>query len=184
MNARNEVPPSSWVTKYSTLLKPRSRVLDLACGSGRHTCFFAAQGHVVTAVDKNIGSLSGVESYSDVEVVRFDLESGRWPFVGRQFDCVVITNYLHRPLFADIINALSPDGLLIYETFMVGNEQFGRPSSSDFLLEVNELLTVFSEKLKILAYQSGKVKSPKVAVVQRICATPLRDDNGGDHIVV
>ena len=88
MNARNEVPPSSWVTKYSTLLKPRSRVLDLACGSGRHTCFFAAQGHVVTAVDKNIGSLSGVESYSDVEVVRFDLESGRWPFVGRQFDCV------------------------------------------------------------------------------------------------
>ena len=41
-----------------------------------------------------------------------------------------------------------------------------------------------SEKLKILAYQSGKVKLPKVAVVQRICATPLRDDNGGGHIVV
>ncbi len=184
MNAHNEARPSLWVTKHSTLLKPRSRVLDLACGSGRHTCFFAAQGHVVTAVDKNIGSLSAVESYSDVEAIQFDLESGRWPFVGRKFECVVITNYLHRPLFADIINALSSDGLLIYETFMVGNERFGRPSSPDFLLEVNELLTVFSEKLKILAYQSGKVKLPKVAIVQRICATPLRDDNGEHFIVV
>ena len=118
-------------------------MLDLACGPGRHVRYLASRGHKVVACDRDGAALLGLEGVTGVETVRADLEDGSpWPFGTRQFQGIVVTNYLHRPLFAAIASALSPGGVLIYETFALGNEQFGKPSNPDFLLRKDELLGV------------------------------------------
>ena len=162
--------PSVWVKKCAAFLKPRSSVLDLACGSGRHACYLADKGHDVTGLDKNIEVLSQISMRKDIQTLQYDLELSAWPFPDRKFDAIVVTNYLYRPILANIVDSLSPSGVLIYETFMVGNERFGRPSSPDFLLRPNELIEVTHGKLQVVMYESGRVSRPKPALVQRICA--------------
>jgi len=140
-------------------------VLDVASGAGRHARFFAARGLEVVAVDRAPQNIPGVS------FVQADLESGEpWPFAGRRFGAVVVTNYLHRPLFPSIAASLDEKGVLIYETFMIGNERFGRPSNPDFLLRPGELREAFAS-LRILAFEEGEVARPKPAVTQRICAS-------------
>ncbi|MDA1331376.1 MAG: class I SAM-dependent methyltransferase [Proteobacteria bacterium] len=162
--------PSLWVTKCSKLLRPGSKVLDLACGSGRHARYLADRGHSVTAVDKDAESLAQCATFSGIHVIEFDLEIGVWPFLEDKFDGIIVTNYLHRPIMPHIVNGLSDLGVLIYETFMVGNERFGRPSNSEFLLRANELIDVVREKLQVVMYEAGPVSLPKPAYIQRICA--------------
>ena len=162
--------PSAWVQRCSDLLKPCSTILDLACGSGRHTHYLAGKGHHVTALDKNPEALWKISSSIGIRPYEFDLESGPWPFSERKFDAIVVTNYLYRPILQNIVDALSPSGILIYETFMSGNEQFGRPSNPDFLLMPNELINLVHEKLQVLLYEAGRVNDPKPALIQRICA--------------
>ena len=119
----------------------------------------------MVAVDRDPQDLPG-----SVTFVRADLEGGRsWPLAGQRFGAVVVTNYLHRPLFPAILAALEPGGILIYETFMLGNEKFGRPSNPDFLLRPGELLDSFKD-LSVIAFEQGPVTRPKAAVVQRLCA--------------
>ena len=109
----------------------------------------------------------------EVEGIRFveaDLENGSpWPFAGQGFGTIVVTNYLHRPLFPHLLASLNVGGVLIYETFMAGNERFGRPSNPEFLLKPGELREAFKE-LQALGYEEGEVERPKRAVIQRICA--------------
>jgi hypothetical protein len=83
---------------------------------------------------------------------------------------VVVTNFLHRPLFAQLLDALAPDGVLIYETFAVGNERYGRPSNPNFLLRPGELLRLVRDRLCVIAYEALDVKTPKAATMQRVCA--------------
>lgn len=118
------------------------------------------------AVDRDIAALPQLPG---VTVRAADLEAASWPFPGEQFAAIVITNYLHRPLFQYLRDALTPGGVLIYETFMVGNERYGRPSNPDFLLRVNELLTQVTG-LQVLGFEQGYKTQPKPAMVQRICA--------------
>jgi SAM-dependent methyltransferase len=165
--------PSAWVVRWGALVPPGAHVLDLACGSGRHARFFAARGATVTAVDRDADAIAGLAGVPGVIPVVADLEGGPWPFAGQVFDAVVVTNYLHRPLFPAILAALAADGLLVYETFMVGNERFGRPSNPAFLLAPGELLEAVRE-LAVLGFEQGEVARPKRAVMQRVCA--LRGD--------
>ena len=72
---------------------------------------------------------------------------------GRRFDLVLVTNYLHRPILPDIIGAVAPGGLLLYETFALGNERFGKPSNPDFLLRPGELAAAVAGHLEILAFE-------------------------------
>ena len=162
--------PSLWVSKCAKLLRPNSKVLDLACGSGRHARYLADRGHLVTAVDKDAESLAQFANFSGIHVVEFDLERGEWPFPEEKFDGIVVTNYLHRPIISHIVNGLSDSGILIYETFMIGNEQLGRPTNPDFLLRANELIDVVREKLQVVMYEAGPVSLPKPAYIQRVCA--------------
>lgn len=142
-------------------------VLDLACGEGRHARFFRDLGFDVVAVDREPVSIQ------KVEFIRADLEGGHpWPLAGRRFGGIVVTNYLHRPLFPKLAESLAEGGVLIYETFMLGNERFGKPSNPAFLLLPGELLKVFSS-LDVLAFEEGEVERPKPAVTQRICAAKL-----------
>jgi SAM-dependent methyltransferase len=105
----------------------------------------------------------------NVKAVTADLENGPWPFLGQRFGGIVVTNYLHRPLFPHLAEALAPGGVLIYETFMAGNERFGRPSNPDFLLKPGELLKAFGA-LEVLGFEEGQVERPKPAMTQRLCA--------------
>jgi hypothetical protein len=99
-----------------------------------------------------------------------DLEGGPWPFEGQTFDGIVVANYLHRPLFPRLLEALAPGGVLIYETFAAGNERFGKPSNPAFLLKPGELLEAVRGHLDVIAYEALEVSEPRPAVVQRICA--------------
>ena len=155
--------PSAWVLRWAALVD-RGPVLDVASGAGRHARLFAERGLEVVAVDRD------PQSIADVTFVQADLEDGSaWPFAGKRFAAIVVTNYLHRPLFACLEEALEENGLLIYETFMVGNERHGRPSNPAFLLNPGELLAAFQD-LTPIAFEQGYVERPKRAVVQRLCA--------------
>lgn len=161
--------PSAWVRRFAPLIAPGSSVLDLACGNGRHARFLEAGGWRVTAVDRDAGALGGLRGRAGIEIVEADLEAGAWPLGARRFDGIVVTSYLHRPLFSRIAAALTEGGVLIYETFMLGNERFGRPANPAFLLRPGELLEAFAG-LRIVAFEQGEVAQPKPAVVQRLCA--------------
>ena len=155
--------PSDWVVRWAPLVA-RGPVLDVASGPGRHARFFAARGLETVAVDRERHEIPGVK------FVQADLEDETpWPFAGQRFGAIVVTNYLHRPLFKSIEDSLDQGGVLIYETFMIGNERFGRPSNPDFLLREGELVEAFSS-LDVLAFEQGEVARPKPAVTQRMCA--------------
>jgi SAM-dependent methyltransferase len=155
--------PSDWVVRCAPLVI-RGPVLDVASGPGRHARLFAARGLEVVAVDRERHEIPGVR------FVHADLGNGTpWPFAGQRFSAIVVTNYLHRPLFKSIEDSLGEGGVLIYETFMIGNERFGRPSNPDFLLREGELVQAFSS-LEVLVFEEGEVARPKPAVTQRICA--------------
>jgi SAM-dependent methyltransferase len=165
--------PSEWVARWAGKICPGGEVLDLACGSGRHARFLAALGMKVCAVDRDAQALGILAGIAGVSICVADLEGGPWPLAGRRFDGVIVTNYLHRPLFPRILDALSPSGLLVYETFAAGNERFGKPSNPDFLLRPGELLDLVHARLRVLAYEDLEVTTPKPARIQRICACGL-----------
>ncbi len=161
---------SPWVLRCAPLVPAGARVLDLACGGGRHTALFVARGHEVTALDRDIAKLGSLADHPSVEAVEADLEDGSpWPLGDRVFGGVVVTNYLWRPILPRIVGAVAPGGVLLYETFAAGNERFGRPRNPDFLLRSGELLEAGAE-LQRIAYEHGLVERPAKAMVQRLCA--------------
>jgi SAM-dependent methyltransferase len=167
--AHDIVAPSAWVVRWAPLMT-RGRVLDLASGGGRHARYLAGLGHEVTAIDREPQSLESIR------FVRADLEDGSpWPLPGEQFQGIVVANYLHRPLYPLIERTLAPGGVLIYETFMRGNERFGKPSNLAYLLEPGELWRAFAG-LHIIAFEQGLSLEPKPAMRQRLCAR--RTPNG------
>lgn len=170
--------PSAWVRRFLPLVEPGGTILDLACGGGRHARLFAQEGFRVEAVDRDADALATLQGVSGVTTRQADLEDdAHWPLAGRQFDAVVVTNYLHRPHFADLLACVGPAGVLIYETFMLGNERLGRPASPEFLLRPAELLERVGDEFTVIAFEQGRVESPKAAVVQRICAVRRRADS-------
>ncbi len=163
--------PSHWVCRWAPLIRPGGRVLDLACGSGRHVRWLAAQGFVVTAVDRDAAAVQALRAIAQVRVA--DLEGAPWPLPGERFDAVVVTNYLWRPLWPELLAALGVGGVLIYETFADGNESVGKPSRPDFLLHRGELLQV-ARDLRIVAYEDGFLDAPP-RFIQRIAAVAGAD---------
>jgi SAM-dependent methyltransferase len=167
--------PSEWVLRWAQLVE-RGPVLDVACGAGRHATLFAERGFEVYALDRDDQVLPG-----SIHFVRADLEDGSpWPLHGKRFAAIVVTNYLHRPLFPRLVESLEPGAVLIYETFMLGNERYGRPSNPNFLLRPGELLEAFAT-LGVVAFEQGTVERPKKAVVQRICV--IREPAGSVRIL-
>lgn len=169
--AHSGLPASDWVRRWSHLVPAGSTVLDVACGSGRHTRWFHGRGCVVTAVDRDVAALQGLQSVAHTVVA--DLENAPWPLPGTRFNAVVVTNYLWRALWPDIAGSLADSAVLIYETFAQGNARVGKPSNPDFLLRPGELLQVAAEHgLRVVAYEDGFCSQPD-RYVQRLVAVRL-----------
>jgi SAM-dependent methyltransferase len=169
LHVHGDGAPSAWVARFGALL-PAGEVLDLACGAGRHARHFAALGHPVLAVDRDDAALQAAAG-PGITTLQADLEGAPWPFEAGRFAGIVVTNYLHRPTLAAMGASLRSDGILIYETFSIGNEVYGKPSNPAFLLAEGELLaTAAALGLRVIAYEDGAVSAPKPAMVQRLCA--------------
>ena len=168
--AHRGLAPSDWVRRWGSLVPFGGTVLDVACGHGRHVRWFAALGHQVTGLDRAEDALAGLIGVA--ETVLADIENSPWPMLEagqpRQFDAVVVTNYLWRPLLQTLADSVAPGGLLIYETFASGNQTVGRPSNPDFLLRPGELLTQFAD-WRVIAFEDGFLPQPE-RFVQRLCA--------------
>jgi SAM-dependent methyltransferase len=166
-------PPSAWVQRWSHLVAEGGVVLDVACGQGRHARWFYERNHPVALVDRSQAAIESIAIPAQFcEAVVADIENGLWPFAGRQFAAVVVTNYLWRPLLPTLLDSLAPGGVLIYETFTQGNESVGKPSRPDFLLRTGELLEV-CKGLRVVAFEDGfQDASPErlPRFVQRVAA--------------
>lgn len=163
MKENDIVAPSEWVVRWAPLIA-HGTVLDLACGKGRHSRLFLQRGLKVVAVDRKPQHIPGAR------FIQADLEDGSpWPLPGERFEGIVVTRYLYRPLFPVLKESLKEHGVLIYETFMAGNERFGRPSNPEFLLQPGELLEAFKD-LTVKAFEEGELREPKPAMIQRLCA--------------
>jgi len=163
------LPPSDWVRRWAPLIAPGGTVLDVACGSGRHLRWLAAQGFAVTGVDRDAAALAPLEALGETIVA--DIEAGPWPLAGRRFDAVVVTNYLWRALLPVLRQSLAEGGVLVCETFAHGQQTIGRPSRADFLLQPGELLAA-AQGLRIVAFEDGYLDGPP-RFVQRIVAVTL-----------
>ena len=167
--------PSEWVRRWSHLIAPGATALDVACGAGRHLRWLRGLGHEVTGVDRSAEALAACAGLG--ELVQADIENGPWPFAGRRFGAVVVTNYLWRPLLPAIVASVAPGGVLIYETFAHGNETVGRPARPEFLLAPGELIQACAG-LRVVAYEDGFLQAPD-RFVQRVTAVRERTAPGG-----
>jgi SAM-dependent methyltransferase len=163
---------SPWVARWAERIPARGRVLDLACGTGRHAVYLAARGHPVTAVDIDLTLSEPLRHALGVEWRQADLEAMPWPFPDEIFETVVVTNYLHRPLFEPLLAAIAPGGLLVYETFSMGQAKYGRPRNPAHLLMPGELLELVRGQLRVLAYEDVEEPAQR-RCVQRLCAMRL-----------
>ena len=174
-NPHGGLAPSAWVMRWSRLIAARGSVLDVACGSGRHFRWLATQGFAVTGLDRDAEALEALRAQGHCIVA--DIEAAPWPLSEERFDGVVVTNYLWRSLWPALRASLSENGVLIYETFALGNEVFGKPSNPDFLLRPGELLEV-CKGLHIVAYEDGLLDAPprrvqRIAALNRPAAAPF-----------
>jgi SAM-dependent methyltransferase len=190
---------SPWVARWSHLLPAHgyahehaqehahTRVLDVACGAGRHTLHFLRQKYRLVGIDiddsaiKIIANQLSEEEKSRCELICADIENQPWPapLQGRKFDAVIVTNYLWRPLMPTLLQSLDEAGVLIYETFAAGNETVGKPSRPDFLLKPGELLQMCAQEgLRVVAYEDGFLQQP-ARFMQRIAAVREKSSSIG-----
>lgn len=167
----HSLTPSPWIERWCHLIPPNSQVLDLACGHGRHMQFLLQRGHTVLGVDRDPEVLRNASAYGQVFLA--DVENQPWPLT-QQFDAVVVTNYLWRPLWPALLASLKPGGVLLYETFAEGNETVGRPARPEFLLRRGELLEVCAS-LHVVAFEQGFMAHPE-RYVQRIAAIASQEN--------
>ena len=161
---------SPWVRRFAPLIPKGGVVLDLACGSGRHSEFLAGLAYSVLAVDQDIAAVECINNPL-ITPKCLNLEQEDWLLGGAVFSAIVVTNYLYRPHLDALPEMLQKDGILIYETFSQGNGDFGKPSNPNFLLNPGELLAFAARHgLLVVAYEDIYVDQPKPAMVQRLCA--------------
>jgi SAM-dependent methyltransferase len=185
-SARNHGPskPSQWIRRFLSGVKEGGDILDVACGAGRHLRLALELGHSVTGIDRDLSRVEDIAGRKDVGLIEADLEAGRaFPLKDMRYDGVLVTNYLWRPILSDIIGCVAEDGVLIYETFALGHERHGKPSSPDFLLKNNELLEAVLPRLTIVAYEHGLRGGDYSKIVQRIAACGPRHPWAKDNPV-
>lgn len=160
--------PSAWLVDNLDLMPPGGRVLDVACGRGRHALWLASAGFDVHAIDRNPDAIAFLRATAErlhlsltAEVV--DLEGDHPPDPGTSaYDAILVFNYLHRPLMPALRAALKPGGRLFYETFTARQAEKGHPKNPDFLLQDGELAQLVAP-LTVLRSREGEVDGRFIA---------------------
>ncbi len=161
--------PSAWIMRFAAEIPRDGIILDLACGAGRHLAALLERDQGLLGIDKDIAPTGELQKYANVTLKALDLEQPNAQIPGGDYAGIIVSNYLHRPLLPQLPGLLAPGGILIYETFAVGNEAYGRPRNPDFLLRAGELLESFADELDVLGFEQGYVDKPRPAVKQRFC---------------
>jgi dihydroneopterin aldolase len=143
---------------------PQGKVLDVATGLGRHAAFLATQGFSVHGIDRNREALDFLNARNQeaghlpITTECMDLETNdlKPPDLGTEaYNVILVFFYLYRPLFPQLIKALKPGGVILYETFLLENHIHRQhPRRKEFCLETNELLTLL-QGFQILHYDEG-----------------------------
>lgn len=164
--------PSNWIKKYLNININKDTLLDVACGNGRHSFYAASLGYKVFSIDIDKDKLSLTNFKKHISPILLNIEEeNSWPFIKRSFDTVIVTNYLYRPVYKNIINSIKPNGTLLYETFSEENTKFGRPNNPDYLLKPIELLKLAKQyKMEIIDFEEILLELPKKKAIQRIYA--------------
>jgi len=160
--------PSEWVKRHAHRFPAQGRVLDVAAGSGRNARWLAEQGLQVSAIDRDATAMDTLSQYG-IHAQVHDLEAAAWPFPAESFDAIIVCRYLYRPIFPYLIYSLNWHGVLIVETFMQGQESYGRPSNPDFLLRPGELEEWFANQMQVISFEQGLLQQDPPAMIQRIC---------------
>ena len=162
---------SNWVSENYNHIKKNGLILDLACGSGRHGRFLLEKGFNVVFLDRDTSQLDWVPEAFKPQVIKHDLEAGTiWDFLPCSFDAVIVTNYLYRPIFPDLLSIIDEGGVLIYETFSKGNEIYGKPTNSNYLLEPEELIDLVRPSMRLVSFKEGYSNEGKESITQKIVA--------------
>lgn len=167
---------SPWIARFAPLIPAGGTVLDLACGGGRHARLLAGMGHRVEAVDRDGDALATLADIENITTRCADLEDGPWPYYGCVFDGIVVSRYLWRPLMPPLFNCLGEGGVLIYETFMDGQQLHGKPENPAHLLRPGELLDMVGKRFTVVAFEQGEIAGDKPQVMQRLCVRRGRPD--------
>lgn len=155
--------PAPFLVENIELL-PRGRVLDLAMGNGRNAIYLAEAGFKVEGVDRspeavNMALKSSQEAGVTIGVQIVDLE-GNYQIEKGAYDVIICFNYLQRSLIPQIKDGVRRGGMVVYETFIVDQAQFGKPHNPDYLLKYNELLDMF-RSFRCLRYREGIIEEKK-----------------------
>jgi SAM-dependent methyltransferase len=164
--------PSRWLVDNVDVIPPGRRVLDVASGRGRHALALAAAGWDVHAIDRDPEALAELSEAAracagrvTIEVI--DFETAPVSLGVRKYGAIVVFNYLYRPLFPALIDALEPGGVLLYETFTRGQARRGHPRNPAFLLDDGELAKLVAPLEVLRAFEGerdGQLISSIVAV--------------------
>jgi len=139
--------------------------LDLACGRAGNAQFLAKNGFTVDAIDISSIVLDGLASYAmenklQINTILRNVESDGMP--EKRYDVIVVSYFLNRELFPQIVESLKPGGLLFYQTWSQLKVTDAGPSNPEFRLEAGELLDL-CDSLQIILYREngelGKIDS-------------------------
>jgi SAM-dependent methyltransferase len=172
--------PAEFLVANRTLLG-KGKALDIAMGAGRNAVYLAKEGFDVLgieiapdAVEKAI-ALAAAENVK-VSTIVADLEGG-YHLEPSAYDLIICFYYLHRPLIAEIKKALKPGGVVVYETYLCDQAQWGKPANPDHLLKHDELLNMFCD-WRITKYREGIIE-PRKAIASIIACKPAQEDECG-----
>jgi SAM-dependent methyltransferase len=148
----NKIPdePIKLISDYAELATG-SQALDIACGMGRHSKYLASLGFEVDALDISGVALEQLKEVPHIHAKEVDLDTYRLP--KERYDLIVCTYYLERKLFSQMIEALKPEGILLFETFLHHPDNERAPSNPAFMLQEGELETSFGDRCELLHLQ-------------------------------
>lgn len=145
----NKIPdePIKLITDYAALA-PGKQALDIACGMGRHSKYLASLGFEVDALDISSVALEQLNDIPHIHAKEVDFDTYTLP--KEKYDLIVCTYYLERKLFPQMIEALKPNGIILFETFLHHPDNERAPSNPAFMLKEGELEATFDEKCELL----------------------------------
>ena len=162
--------PAAWLIDNRDLWPARGRVLDVACGKGRHALLMAQSGLQVRAIDANADAIAALRNEAErlglqIDTAVVDLETDPPPSLGESvYDMIAVFNYLHRPVLPAIRAAVKPGGRIFYETFTTRQAERGKPRNPAFLLKDGELRELM-KSFVILRSRDGDIGGRFIASI-------------------